>query len=572
MLLERVVEYSDIFPEETKSPDLESLIRGVGRIHLINLTLNMMKKLVNKPFYDEYLVSTEDNVDYVRFFLSSSNVIFIRNVVHRFHELEKRNKKRYNGVYLATRPAAILYFLRLVFSLPPCEDDFTPQCEINLFKALLIINQRVNEVNSYELDKRLHKDLQLANLVLACTYSNEGLESDNYIDTFNRQAVKCFELFTFISNKKELKQIRERFRRYYGIGYLYQYLLPYIAFVYFVEKGGDLDLKRCGDKIGRMARKIIRRSAIWFNEIINFEFNRDYSCFRSKPYIEIRKDYFVTVSAEFVLKHLYDSLYFQFKKYRAYAGFDSDDKFRTYFTTEFTQNWMFNRFMARCISSHVDFYLSDFDLGKKMKDLKIKGITPPDFYIRNGNSIILFELKDTLPSAQIKEKRNADEFFIDLKKKFYESELGKPKAIRQLVTSIKAIQHKKFVFDSIDSAVTIYPVLVVDSIYYTMRGVHTKLEYWMREYCKQEAVNDSLVKPLILMDISTLALYSDSFRDNGFLKYFESYYRDIKWDISNPKSIFNSLKSFTEYMSENFSMKREGIYKRLQSVIKKSGL
>lgn len=126
--------------------------------------------------------------------------------------------------------------------------------------------------------------------------------------------------------------------------------------------------------------------------------------------------------------------------------------------------------MARCVTSKAKALTEE--RCREMVGRK-KGIEPPDYYVNEGGNVILFELKDTLAKARTKESRNADEFFADLRERFYESRKGARKAIKQLMDNVKAIQDGSFVFDDISSTSIVYPVIVVDSTYYTQRGVHT---------------------------------------------------------------------------------------------------
>ena len=58
-------------------------------------------------------------------------------------------------------------------------------------------------------------------------------------------------------------------------------------------------------------------------------------------------------------------------------------------------------------------------------------------------------------------------------------------------------------------------------------------------------------KPLIVMSISTLLLYSQEFKENGFEHYFEDYYKSIeasKNKRSELVDLVNATVSFSEFM------------------------
>ena len=84
MELVRVIEYSDIFPEEgQKKPAIENLIQGINRKHLCTLVANMFNRLVGKPFFDNNLDPRREEFDCVHFFLSPQNQQFIQEVLKR---------------------------------------------------------------------------------------------------------------------------------------------------------------------------------------------------------------------------------------------------------------------------------------------------------------------------------------------------------------------------------------------------------------------------------------------------------------------------------------------------------
>jgi hypothetical protein len=220
--------------------------------------------------------------------------------------------------------------------------------------------------------------------------------------------------------------------------------------------------------------------------------------------------------------------------------------------------------MRNCLGEKVDVALTDKECTQLAEKKKIHEFSTPDYYVRKGNDIFLFELKDTLANASTKEKRNLDDFVLDLYGKFFKTEKNKPKAIMQLMAKVKDIQEGKFAFDTVNKNSNIYPVIIVDSTYFTMRGVCVILEHWMRYYCEKAGIESQNIKKLILMDISTLKLFASKFKQFGFKHYFEEYYNDISLPPEpSIEKLFNSIKSFSEYMSQNYKVDVNGPIKKI---------
>ena len=112
-------------------------------------------------------------------------------------------------------------------------------------------------------------------------------------------------------------------------------------------------------------------------------------------------------------------------------------------------------------------------------------------------------------------------------------------------------------------------MLVVDNPTYVMRGMHTKMEYMMRDYCKQNDIESKTILPLILVDVATFRLYQEQFSKEGFYKVFTDYYTDITYkDGMNLDSTMETLRSFTEYMKSKPISCAGRIFDQLMSQVK----
>lgn len=554
MAVARVVQYTDLYPEQRDNlPKVEDLINGINRAHLCTMTSNMFTRLVEQPFFDNDLNPDNEEFDYIRFFLSYNNPSFTQEAVSRYKAfLSKERQGQIDVKYVATTKAAVMTFQRYFFSLPPLVDQFDYKMEQDFFNALLLVNQQVYDL---QYNDKVHEnepqELKLAHLYLANSYANEDVDASDLYDSFRRQLVKSVELFTFLCREKGLKKIKERFYAHFRIGTWTDYIIPHIMCMYWMKQKSGLLYVEGKHITGRMARRILKQSAIDYNEVIPFANNEDYIRFREKPFIRLARNRYAITNISFLLEHIYNSLYFEFKKYRADAGFKDDDQFRVYFTTEFSQKFMFHRFARRCLRGDEVKVLDGTQCDEIVSEKHVLGVHPLDFYVRNNNSCVLFEFKDTLLSGKTKDERDSEKFFAEIKKKFVEKPDGTPKGIGQLIKNVKAIQEGSFIFDDVPSNMAIYPVLVVDNYVYTMRAMHTKLEYLMREYCQDKGVNGSYVKPIILVDVATFRLYSEYFSSKGFAEVFEEYYKSIQLP-ANPsfEDYFNSMISFSEFMKD----------------------
>ena len=189
----------------------------------------------------------------------------------------------------------------------------------------------------------------------------------------------------------------------------------------------------------------------------------------------------------------------------------------------------------------------------------------PDYYLKSkeGN-VILFENKDILINSAIKESRDFDKIIAEYKNKLLLKthqngqpiSKPKPEGIGQLIEQIKKIQSGKSFWDnSVSPDSTIYPVLVVGDSKLLPDGLAYLMQKWYDDRCKSEKVNTKNLRPLIVISISTLLLYSKEFEDKGLEYYFEEYYTSIESAKKIPsgnslQNFINATISFSEYMNK----------------------
>lgn len=576
-LIGRVIHYSDLFPEQVgNKPDVRELIKGISRENLCSITVNMMLRIVGKPFYEKSLDNCSGSYDYIRFFLSKENADFLQDVKLRY-AMAKQHILSLQDIEMdvvATSKAAVLDFQRYFMSVNPSkQQEINALTEQNCFKALLLCNEKVLTA---KFDPLIHKEdslhLYLAYLYLAYNYANEDVDSSDWHDLFRRQFIKSITLFSFLyrSKDKRIKVLRGKFLSHFNIRYWIDYIIPHIMTIYIVERSNNLVVLKGSGKYIKMARRVIQKSCIDKDNIIPIEMNDDFKRFRSLPYIKIAKHQYSVTSLSFVIEHMYNSVYFELKNYCKDVGFKSEADFRRYYTTEFSQKYMFERYVKQLLSDRVAFSIAGSQCEELLKgkhEGKTTGIVPPDYYIRFPEGCLIFEFKDALTNAKIKESRDAEKLFAEIRKKFFENDEGNNKGVTQILDNVQAIQEKKFFFDSPSESSVIYPILVVDNPVYTMRGMHTVLESMMRNECHKRGLNSEIIKPLILMDVATLRLYSDFLRLHGLIQSFEDYYAYVTpYESTSIDVAFKTLISFSEYLKGNGVEQRDKVFDEIMRI------
>lgn len=144
-------------------------------------------------------------------------------------------------------------------------------------------------------------------------------------------------------------------------------------------------------------------------------------------------------------------------------------------------------------------------------------IGPPDYYIRNGNALFLFENKDVFINADVKQSYNFRLLEEELKRKFYfeeKQEKKNAKAILQLRNNIEKILSYQNEFDKEYSAenLRIYPILVLHDSSFNAPGLNYVITHWYNielGKLKDKGLNISQVRPITIINIDCLILYAD---------------------------------------------------------------
>lgn len=225
------------------------------------------------------------------------------------------------------------------------------------------------------------------------------------------------------------------------------------------------------------------------------------------------------ISPIFCINHIYKSIYFEFKAINeSFSGTDNHIKGQgllSIFTTEFSEQTLFERYVRNAICRHRGIKKSD-------RDCKIEQSFghEPDFYLRDGNNIILFENKDIMIPDHIISSKQYDQLEQELDKKLVK------KGINQLIYNIKQIENKTYKWDSnLPNKPKIYPVLVIDDSSLCAPG----LNYILNEVFQQQLKCNNIklkVYPLAIVELDTLIAFANYFQlsDVRFKKLLEQFY------------------------------------------------
>ena len=509
------IDYEMIFADKPFS--VFDYLRHLDRQNLIGVALRLI--------YSDDMFS--DFKDYCAEFFCAENFNFANECYRLLNEHIQVNNRDITSIiprtYIITSQSTALELLRQTFAINIGDSVHnTPQVlqEQYLFKAILLINQ---SIGNWETPLEYNSNGETTNLCLAksllCTTLN-NFGSSNFKAEYVAmlQIIKGYHFFKYCEQSK-IKEHLSVFLENNGAKSWYHYLYDAIRLILFPLQNKQGNFPRIELNSQRDGEKFLRSHSFKEDTIVPLETNQDYTYFKSHPLIELNDGTYLPISPIFCINHIYKSIYFEFRaineSFLGTANYIKGQGLLSIFTTEFSEQTLFERYVRNAIGRHRGIKKSD-------RDCKIEQPFghEPDFYLRDGNNIILFENKDIMIPDHIISSKQYDQLEQELDKKLVK------KGINQLIYNIKQLENKTFKWDSnVPNKPKIYPVLVIDDSSLCAPG----LNFILNEVFQQQLKCNNIklkVYPLAIVELDTLIAFANYFQlpDVRFKKLLEQYY------------------------------------------------
>lgn len=509
------IDYEMIFADKPFS--VFDYLRHLDRQNLIGVALRLI--------YSDDMFS--DFKDYCAEFFCAENFNFANECYRLLNEHIQENNRDITSIiprtYIITSQSTALELLRQTFAINI--GDFvhnTPQVlqEQYLFKAILLINQ---SIGNWETPLEYNSNGETTNLCLAksllCTTLN-NFGSSNFKAEYVAmlQIIKGYHFFKYCEQSK-IKEHLSVFLENNGAKSWYHYLYDAIRLILFPLQNKQGNFPRIELNSQRDGEKFLRAHSFKEDTFVPLETNHDYTYFKSHPLIELNDGTYLPISPIFCINHIYKSIYFEFRaineSFLGTANYIKGQGLLSIFTTEFSEQTLFERYVRNATGRHRGIKKSD-------RDCKIEQPFghEPDFYLRDGNNIILFENKDIMIPDHIISSKQYDQLEQELDKKLVK------KGINQLIYNIKQLENKTFKWDSnVPNKPKIYPVLVIDDSSLCAPG----LNFILNEVFQQQLKCNNIklkVYPLAIVELDTLIAFANYLQlpDVRFKKLLEQYY------------------------------------------------
>lgn len=468
-------------------------------------------RLVQFALYVIYSGSKQVNfIEAIQKFFCNQNDDFLNEIFLAIDKIRNRNISNPTNIiprtYSIFTETTGLELLRQTFSIQcfNCRLSQTIQ-EQYLFKAILLINSNISKAkveDEFDVNKN-YTDLYYAKSLL-CNFINNHerlLLLPEFISVL--QIIKGYNFFRFCENTK-LQPHLNQFLVNNGFRSWKQYMCNAIHLILFPlqHTRGAFPIIKLNDNLD--GYDFLHAHSFDANEVIPLETNRDYTFFKSYPLIEIDKQTFFPINAIFCINHLYKSVYFEMNKIN-----DSLDesikikRFSTFITTEFSEKYLFDKYIRETIGKQHGIKLSDEDC----KNISSKENHRPDFYFRDGNNVFLFENKDIKITDLAINSKDYNQIGNELNKKLIDKA-----GVAQLVNQIVAIDNREFLWDkNMPKHPRIYPILVIDDSSLCVPGLNYILNNAFQSKLSERNVTIH-THQLVVIELDTLIAYNQYFK------------------------------------------------------------
>ncbi|MEQ8924341.1 MAG: hypothetical protein RLO81_00935 [Fulvivirga sp.] len=522
--LKLILEYREIFDDKPLS--VSEYLKGISREKMLTVGAHFLG-------FNNKNSRFNDHKEFLEMYFCHENNKLANNIYTKIKTIEK-NKSR--EILILNALTSLQLFEFCFENLGKENTQTNAELEVNLFKAYLLLNQLNTQRDNIasKTTESLESEYKLAGLSLAQSFAYSDIANYDLVEAFTCQLVKAVYLFDFLKSRNDTAKLCQSFLELFNCKSSDEYLkriIPLGISIIRNDGEGHLDINVEADEDYKINIEFLDNLVVLDHEPIT---DIDFRKLRTKPFYKIEKDKYRVIFGLFVIEKIFKGLYFLLRNVNAtLSKSDKLKDFRSFYCEYFSERTLLYDVLHETYGGrYIEFS------GSQMKESGLEA--EPDYYIRRGNYVFLFESKDILINVDVKTSRDYNQIEEAFKEKFYfEVHDGKKanKAVLQLVNNIKRILNRELPFDSTykQTSIRIYPILVIHDDQYNLSGLNVIINKWFKEEIKNledSGVPVDKVHDLTIIDIDTLIFYQDSFKARKIKldKVIDEYHKYIKFD------------------------------------------
>lgn len=371
---------------------------------------------------------------------------------------------------------------------------------------------------------------------------------------YRLELIKFYEFMRFCESDDKFKQYLDLFLSTRN----YQNWCKYLFDIFYIFTSAALETPNPTNKFSPENQSIKRLLDLLSINDVEYSTKQDFNLIRTYPVVKIDENTYSILNMNFFLDKMFQGFLFDFSSVLESHSITDFRKLKAEIGEKFTEHYLFYSVITGCFQRQFQVLLS----GKEINTVIKKG--EPDFYLRKGKRIFLFEFKDVTIKAEIKNSGDFDRIKTELFEQLVCSYNNcgkprkdpKPKGVKQIFNCIsdklKEIINK---CDKIEnpSTLQVYPIIVYQDSCFDIEGVNYLLNNELKKMVNSmDNPLGLIIKDLVLIPLSIFYELEDYFA-NGKIKLASSINEYISQKKLGQKY---EIRPFSKYLLEKANKKR----------------
>jgi hypothetical protein len=481
MEMQIVPVFKDIFPEE-EQPSLDSLIASIPTDAIIKCCCFINSKL----YFQKDRVNHE-----IKIFIHLIERLSDNNLKNKINQRFQLFQKNLNGRELAIFP--LPHTLKLIehayiAKYYPYETRTTPEQDLNLLKALLVLNSEANEKTI-----KIIKGVQLSDIESTYKIFWESLLPNSTIFLQKEFITSIYKSLMFLKflNLNYPKYLSEYLDRFALKGY---HEIPLNLFDIYrngYNQQGDFFHSYFNKDIAIKNSLVLNISLDVTNssreDYLKKNLAGNFKGLRTFPFLKLIKEEYHINNWGFIVEKFYEGLVFDFfykTSIKEVKAMSSLENYKSRIGEEFTNVF----FMDLMKDIFGDLKLISYKEKERNQNCDY------DFYIRIKNHIFFFEFKDILFPL----KETYEEIKKTLDTKLVSNQNESAKGISQIARHIESFNRDPTIYDDLEKdgitldKVFIHPILVYSDHAFGMTGVNHYLNHKFKSELEHKNIKCSV--------------------------------------------------------------------------------
>lgn len=558
-----VPRYIDLFEEPI--PELTQLLEGISSNIIVGLTtmIHAELHLVSNN------ISSQDRI--LKLFLQRQSADLQLSFLRKLSKGKRNNDDEYALFSMSYVMDFMHYALITYREFPMTGGDTSPEQDYLLLKAYVVFIEKRNDQDSKIYDhNRNHSDDFFFKHTLPILSGQ--FEANRLLNPFP-EMVRGLVFFNYLQFSSPYAELVKSFLINRGFNSSWHYVFTMTSIIQSswetIEYNGKTSA-RYSLPVQKEFEDLFKEFTLdiaLYKERYSVD-HRNFSGIKDKPLFKYDENTYIVLNWNFFASKLYEGLLFDFYNnsgLQEASSFKTFPNFKQYIGEEVTEKFLFKKLLTEALRKKHSVLIFD----EKEHD----GF--PDAYYREGNEVILFEIKDAYFQAKGIDTIDYSNIKEAIDNKYNKENKGTGQLANQLLKMINKPFESHQGYKNIKN-LTVYPVMVYTDYFYSMPGINSYLQQEFNERIDKLGLRDKYknIKPLVFINIRFFINHIDliSHIETDLLTLFKVFYKDqIRANKKVKKTddlsvFFDCYKTFETVVFETYRdimYKRENYIKRI---------